>query len=115
MSLAVRNRVEPAEPNALPSDRVHRFTVEQYHRMIESGVLREHDRVILLDGLIVTKMTHNPPHDVAVDLTQGEVSARLPRDWRVRVQSAVTLAGSEPEPDVAVVRGPARRYRKAHP
>jgi Uma2 family endonuclease len=52
---------------------------------------------------------------VAVDLSQDEVSSRLPRDWRVRVQSAVTLAESEPEPDVAVVRGPARRYRKSHP
>jgi Uma2 family endonuclease len=85
--------------------------------MIAAGVLTENDRVELIDGQIVAKMTHNPPHDTSVDLTQSEVSAVLPEDWRVRVQSAITLPGadSEPEPDVAVVRGPARRYRRSHP
>lgn len=83
--------------------------------MIETGVLTENDRVELLDGQIVAKMTHNPPHDAAVDLTQSEVAAVLPSGWRVRVQSAITLARSEPEPDVAVVRGPARRYVRSHP
>src|SRR5437762_1378211 len=96
----------------LPS---YRFTLRQYHRMMETGVLTEHDRVELLEGRIVPKMPHNPPHDTAVDLTQTTITAILPAGWRVRVQSAVTLADSEPEPDVAVVRGPARRYAHCHP
>src|SRR5262249_27668440 len=44
-----------------------------------------------------------------------EIAARLPAGWRVRVQSAITTTDSEPEPDVAVVRGPARRYVRSHP
>jgi len=83
--------------------------------MIEAGVLTENDRVELLEGTIVPKMPHNPPHDTAVDLAQTTIAALLPAGWRVRVQSAITLADSEPEPDVAVVRGPARRYARSHP
>ena len=93
----------------------YRFTVSQYHRMIERGILKENDRVELLEGVIVPKMTHNPRHDVCVDLTQNAVAEVLPKDWRIRVQSAITTADSEPEPDVAVVRGPARRYARSHP
>jgi Uma2 family endonuclease len=35
--------------------------------------------------------------------------------WRVRGRSAVTLADSEPEPDLAVVRGEPRDYLEHHP
>jgi Uma2 family endonuclease len=109
----VANSAAPVTPNERP----YRFTVGQYHRMIATGVLTENDRVELIEGQIVPKMTHNPPHDASVDLTQTAIAAVLPEGWRVRVQSAITLttAGSEPEPDVAVVRGPARRYNRSHP
>lgn len=39
----------------------------------------------------------------------------MPAPWRIRVQSAITTAESEPEPDLAVVRGPANRYAQRHP
>jgi Uma2 family endonuclease len=96
----------------LPS---HRFTVSQYHRMGEAGILTENDRVELLEGWIVAKMVHNPPHDVSVLLTQTELSRRVSSEWVVRVQSAITLPRSEPEPDIAICRGPARRYVRSHP
>jgi Uma2 family endonuclease len=83
--------------------------------MIQLGILEEHDRVQLLEGWIVEKMTHNPPHDTAVDLAHAVISVVLPDGWRVRVQSAITTRDSEPEPDIAVVRGLARRYARAHP
>ncbi len=100
---------------SLPPRPVYRFTVEQYHRMIEQGILSEHDRVELLEGWITPKRTHNPPHDCSVLLGQTELLARLPADWIVRVQSAITTRDSEPEPDLVVARGPARRYARAHP
>lgn len=114
MSLALRslpNRQEK-ETSAPP---LYRFTVEQYHRMIDAGVFAENGRAELLEGLVVAKMTRKPPHDVSVDLAQTEIGRVLPTGWRVRVQSAITLPDSEPEPDVAVVRGAARRYLQAHP
>lgn len=99
----------------MPPMPVYRFTVRQYHRMIDQGILTEHDRVELLEGWITPKMTHNPPHDCSVLLTQTELLSRLSVDWIVRVQSAITTRDSEPEPDLVIARGPARRYARAHP
>jgi Uma2 family endonuclease len=83
--------------------------------MIDAGILVEDDRVELLEGLIIDKMTHNPPHDCTIHLVQTEHLRRLPEEWLLRIQSAITLADSEPEPDLAVTRGPIRRYMQAHP
>ncbi len=94
---------------------LHQFTVDQYHRLAESGVLTENDRVELIEGWIVDKMTHDPPHDATISLLQAELPPRLPPDRIVRIQSAITTAESEPEPDVAVVKGPGRRYVRCHP
>ncbi|HEY7310167.1 MAG TPA: Uma2 family endonuclease [Gemmataceae bacterium] len=99
----------------VPLKPVYRFTVEQYHRMIDQGIFTENDRVELLEGWIRPKMTHNPPHDCSVLLGQTELLARLSPDWIVRVQSSITTRDSEPEPDLVVARGPARRYARAHP
>src|SRR5713101_2006992 len=99
----------------VPVERLHRLSVDQYHQMIQAGILSEHDRVELLEGWMISKMTHNPPHDGTIQLVEEEVGPRLPPNWRLRIQSAITLATSEPEPDVAVVRGSVRRYLKAHP
>jgi len=99
----------------LPRAPVHRFTVDEYHRMIEAGVLTENHRVELLEGWIVAKMPHNPAYDSTIDLTVGELEGLLTQDWFIRVQSAITLEDSEPEPDVAVVRGPRGRYVDHHP
>jgi len=100
---------------APPPEPVRRFTVDEYHRMIHLGILKEDDPVELLEGWIVAKMLRNPPHDVAVALTQAALSSALPPSWICRGQSAVTTTDSEPEPDVAVVRGPIRRYVANHP
>jgi Uma2 family endonuclease len=93
----------------------HRFTVEQYHRMIETGLLTEDERVELLEGLIVDKMPHNPPHDGSILLAQTQLLSHLPGGWVLRIQSAITLADSEPEPDLVVAQGPSRRYVDHHP
>ena len=94
---------------------LYRFTVDQYHRMIDAGVLGKYDRVQLLEGRIVDKMTHNPPHDSCVISTQQAISPLLPGDWHVRGQCAITTPDSEPEPDIAVVRGKSQRYSRRHP
>ncbi|MFL5245101.1 MAG: Uma2 family endonuclease [Gemmataceae bacterium] len=93
----------------------HHFSVSQYHRMIQTEVLGENDRVELLEGSVVPKTTHIPPHDCAVSLAHASLLAALSKRWVVRVQSAITTEDSEPEPDLVVARGPARRYLAAHP
>jgi Uma2 family endonuclease len=94
---------------------LYRFTVEQYHRMIAAEVFNGSERVELLEGWVMIKMTRNPPHDGTVLLVQTELLARLPAEWVLRVQSAITTPDSEPEPDLVVARGPRRRYVRSHP
>ena len=94
---------------------MHRFSVDEYHRMIQLGILTEKDNVELLNGWIIEKMPRNPPHDTALMLLTEALRAILPNNWICRGQSAVTTGESEPEPDLAVVRGPIRRYGDHHP
>jgi Uma2 family endonuclease len=95
--------------------RMHRFTVEQYHRMIQTGILTEADRVELLEGWIVLRMPPTPPHDGTTCRVDYALTPRLPDDWLLRVRCSVTLSDSEPEPDVVVARSHERSYLTAHP
>jgi Uma2 family endonuclease len=83
--------------------------------MTRAGILSEKDRVELLEGWIVPKMTKNPPHDAVVSLVDAAIRLILPLGWHIRIQSAITTDTSEPEPDLAVVRGSMRRYLDHHP
>jgi len=101
--------------HTLPPMPLRRFTVEEYRRFGEVGVLTADDRVELLDGWIVEKMVHNPRHDATVDKAHQSIRALLSSSWRVRVQSAIATDRSEPEPDLAVVRAAADWYATRHP
>ena len=108
--------VATAPPTASrPPFPVRRFSVDEYHRLVETGVLGTDDRVELLEGWIAPKMSHSPRHDAVVDLVNEALRRLLPKGWRTRIQSAATTATSEPEPDIAVVRGSARDYLTKHP
>jgi Uma2 family endonuclease len=82
-----------------------RFTVDEYHRMIEAGILTESDRVELLDGWILQMSPIGPPHVTAVNLVAAALQVALSSAWFVRTQSPITLETSEPGPDIVVVRG----------
>jgi Uma2 family endonuclease len=92
-----------------------RFSVAEYHRLIELGILTEDDNLELLEGYLVLKMSRNPPHDGTLHLLLKVLARALPPGWDLRVQSAITLADSEPEPDLAVVREDPGRYTTRHP
>jgi Uma2 family endonuclease len=92
-----------------------RFSVKEYHKLIELGVLTEDDRLELLDGYLVEKMPHDPTHDGTIQLVEDAVRSLLPAGWCIRVQMAVTLSRSEPEPDFVVARGNKRTYLTKHP
>jgi Uma2 family endonuclease len=115
-TVTTRRKAKP-EPPAMPPPGLplYRFSVEQYHQMIQAGVLRSGERAELLEGWIVAKTTRNPPHDWTLTQLHPLLLRMLSDDWLVRVQCALTLRLSEPEPDVAVVRGPNSRYRTRHP
>jgi Uma2 family endonuclease len=99
----------------LPPQPVKQWTVDEYHQLLQNGTFESGDPFELLEGWIVPKMSRNAPHDVSLVLVRERLSAAVPAGWHVRVQSAITTADSEPEPDVAVVRGAARDYLVEHP
>ncbi len=94
---------------------LHRFSVDQYEKMIQAGILTSEDRVELIEGIVVQKMTQHPPHAVAIDYTQDALRPLLPDGWRLREQKPIKLSDSEPEPALVVVRGPLQRYERRHP
>ncbi len=102
-------------PLKAPVAGFRRFTVEEYHKLIETGFLTETDKLELLEGYLVEKMSRNPPHDGTIDLVLAALRAVLIPNWLIRVQAGVTLTDSEPEPDLAVVRGNQRTYLQHHP
>jgi Uma2 family endonuclease len=100
---------------AVPTDPIWRLSVEQYHQMIHMGILTDDDPVELLEGWLVTKMPKNPRHRLSTQLTREAIAQILPAEWYVEDQEPITILDSEPEPDVAVIKGQRRQYRDRHP
>lgn len=113
MSIEVEQRL--ASAMTIPDAPIWRLSLEQYHRMIQTGILTDDDPVEFLEGLMVTKMPKNPSHSLATHLTHNALAQVVPSQWYVDAQEPFTTRDSEPEPDVLVVRGERRRYRDRHP
>jgi Uma2 family endonuclease len=91
-----------------------KWSVEDYHRMIEAGILADR-RVELLEGDIVAVSPEKPEHYFLSDETSDYLKERLQGKAVVRLDGPITLATSEPEPDIAIVRLPKAQYRDRHP
>ena len=94
-----------------------RFTVEEYHRMQEAGILNEDDRVELLEGEILEMPPIGPAHAGSVNRL---VARLLPLQAQGRallsVQNPIRLGpDSEPQPDVALLRPRGDFYAASHP
>ena len=100
----------------LPSDGpLFRLSVEQYHAMIDAGVLTDDDPVELVEGVLVFKMPKKPPHTFVVEAVSEWIRAGLFPGWFFRQQEPITLEDGEPEPDGVIIRGPRQDYRTRHP
>ncbi|NJN32326.1 MAG: Uma2 family endonuclease [Synechococcales cyanobacterium RM1_1_8] len=99
----------------VPKSLIWRLGVDQYHAMIEAGILTADDAVELLEGLLVVKMPKKPAHRAATKLLRTILEQMVRAGWYVDSQEPITLSDSEPEPDVVVVRGDTRQYLDRHP
>ena len=92
------------------------LTVADYHRMAEAGVFAPDERVELIEGEIVEVPPVGPDHIGLVnDLNEALVAAAIGKAI-VSVRNPVVLPEhSEPEPDFALLRLRAGRYRKEKP
>lgn len=102
-------------PPAYPPLPVRRFTVEEYHRLIEIGLFDSGERYELIHGWIVPKMPTNPTHASVVRRLDKRLQRLIGDAAVVGVQQPITTADSEPEPDLAVYRGPEGLYFTRHP
>lgn len=92
------------------------FTVDEYHQMGRAGILREQDRVELIEGEVLSMSPIGSRHAACVDRLTFLFSRCLAQRAIVRVQNPVRLGQhSEPQPDVALLRPRADFYRAAHP
>ncbi|MBK7196520.1 MAG: Uma2 family endonuclease [Myxococcales bacterium] len=92
------------------------LTVEEYHRMIDVGILGEDERVELLEGVMVAMSPQGIPHVKAITtLTRLMCRVTEGSSLEVRPQVPLTLARSEPEPALAITEGRARWPRGRHP
>jgi Uma2 family endonuclease len=87
--------------------------VAAYHRAGETGLLT--DEVELLRGIVVTKMSKSPLHELVVQKLMKRLLAQTPNGFEVRREGPLTLLDSEPEPDLSVVQGTADDWAMAHP
>jgi hypothetical protein len=93
-----------------------RFTAERYEELTRQGLFGPEDKIELIDGYLVEKMPQNLAHMFLVDLFSEIFFRILPAKWTARCQLGVRLSSDTiPEPDVAVVLGPKRRYAKGKP
>lgn len=91
-----------------------KWTVEDYHRMIEAGILRDRN-VELLSGEIHQMAPEGPSHTYYGGSLADRFRDQLAGRALVREARPITLADSEPEPDVAIALGTWEDYRFRHP
>ena len=89
------------------------ISVAQYHRLAATGIVPE--RTELLQGVILEQTTKSPLHTFLVQRLAAWLTTGTPAGLFVRKEEPLTLADSEPEPDIAVVTGGPDDYRNAHP
>jgi len=82
----------------------YRFTVDEYHRLGEVGILDEDDRVELLDGDLITMAPIGGEHRTLVDSLTLLFATRAEKNrYRIGIQNPISLDSySEPQPDVVL-------------
>src|SRR5216117_830170 len=93
--------------------RVSPLSVEEYHRLDEFN--ENGRRTELIRGILIEKMSKSPLHCTIAKRLYDKIVSLLSGGFIVRHEAPLTLADSEPEPDVAVVRGAETDFAAAHP
>ena len=92
-----------------------RFTVDEYYRMIELGMLKDYEKAEIIEGELIRKMTIGDRHAAIVNFLTRFFVKNVSDDILVSVQNPVRLSDyNEPEPDVTLAD--LRKYDgKRHP
>ena len=94
----------------------HRFTTDEYHKMGETGIFHEDDRVELVEGEIVEMTPIGTRHAETVTKLNMIFARHTTSRYDVSVQNPIVLgAHDEPQPDLALLRLDRNRARLPHP
>ena len=100
----------------MPAAKTHRFSVEDYYRMAETGILKPGARVELIEGEIVDMMPIGPFHSGSVYELARLFNAMSKDRWVVGTQGPLHLdEHNMPEPDIMLLRPPGSHYKTTHP
>ena len=103
-----------AEPP--PAREKRKFTVAEYYRMAEVGVLEPDERVELIEGVIVAMPPLGLRHAASVDISNEVLAQRATGRFILRIQNPLRLSETmELVPDVMLLRRRADYYATAHP
>lgn len=85
---------------------IHRFDIETYHRLISDGILREDDRVELIEGRLVDMTPIGSRHSAVVKRLNSLFTRKVQGLAIVGVQDPIQLIPeqSEPEPDITLLK-----------
>ncbi|MDB9306753.1 MULTISPECIES: Uma2 family endonuclease [Cyanophyceae] len=93
-----------------------RFTIDEYHRLIELGLLTEGDRIELIRGELMQMTAKGRVHTVCSSILCRQLDRLLGDRAVIRGQDPITLPNqSEPEPDIVIARGKDEDYLVHHP
>jgi len=94
----------------------YRFTVEEFRRMPELGVIDDNARVELIEGVVVPMSPVRPAHYSVIYLLEERLRAAIEPRFRVRVQSEIQLGThSQAQPDISVITPRRDGYRQRLP
>jgi Uma2 family endonuclease len=93
-----------------------KWSIDEYHRMVELGVLDDR-RLELLNGELIEMPSEGPEHAYRCGNARQILGQELGDRAEIREGHPITLPeqSSEPEPDVAVVESLGRVYAERHP
>ncbi|WP_310427917.1 Uma2 family endonuclease [Chamaesiphon sp. VAR_48_metabat_135_sub] len=92
------------------------WTVQDYYRMSELGILDPNERTELIDGQIIIMTAKGTPHVTTLQLLATNLQDQLGKSALIRTQDPIRLDNfSEPEPDLAIVKGTILDYNEHHP
>ena len=94
-------------------ERLSKLSVEEYHRLDEYN--ENGRRTELIRGIVIEKMSKSPLHSALGKRLYDLIMKKVPAGFVVWREDPLTLADSEPEPDISVVEGRPEDFLKAHP
>jgi Uma2 family endonuclease len=95
---------------------IRSLTSADYYQMMESGIIREGEKVELILGQIFTMAAKGTRHTVATSRLLKNLLMLIGEQAIVRCQDPISLPNhSEPEPDIVIARLRSDDYVNSHP